>query len=115
MFDAKRNARTILIVKFLINSQCLLMPGWQAEDAEDSAPIDDAYLDVRLVVESRALVELGALDKEGSHCLIRQNRGFGLCHLLPCAMKMLDDGTVKIPLAILGSDVLRKRLLGDRV
>jgi len=46
------------------------MPGGQAENAEDSALANHAYLDVCLVVESCAFVELFIFHKQGSHSLI---------------------------------------------
>jgi len=104
-----------LDVKRLVDSEHFLMPSWQAEDAKDSALVDHADLNMRLVMESRAFVELFAFRKQGSHCLVGQDCWFGFSHLLPGAVKMSNYGTVQVPLAFFGPDVLGKGFLGQFV
>ena len=62
-----------LSVKSLFDSKHFLVPLRQTEDSEDSALVDDAYLNVRLVVKSRAPVELLPFHKECSDRLVGQN------------------------------------------
>jgi hypothetical protein len=84
----------LLFVKFLVDSERLLVRGWKAEDAEDSALVNDTYLDVRFIVESRAFVELSALDKQGPHRLVGLNGWFGFRHPPAGAVKMSNHCTV---------------------
>jgi hypothetical protein len=98
-----------------VDAEHLLVPGRQAEDAEDSALLNDADLNVGLVVESGAFVELGAFDEQGTHSLIGQDRRFRFGHLLPGAMEMSNYSAIQGALAFFRSGVLRKWLLGHRV
>ena len=51
------------------------MPGWEAEDAEDSALVDYTYLNMCFVVESCTFEELFTFYKQGPDRLIGQDRG----------------------------------------
>jgi len=104
-----------LYVECLVDSKHLLVPRWQAKNAKNSTLVDGADLNMRFVVESRTFVEFGAFHEQGPHCLIRQDRRFRLCHLLPGAMEMLNHRTVEIPLTFFGSEVLREGFPYHRV